>query len=356
MGLLGTQPLDVKVNTALETAAATATLTDALRVEGFAWLNVAATGTVADPRFDGSLVVSDVMVAVDEPEITAERLAAGAEFAGDRISLSYLSAEVNGGTVVGSGSLTIGDGELRAVDFSLGAEEFAFDAPLDLRSLSNSQLRLTGDSNNLRLAGTVTIKEAGLTGDVNFDTGLLATIAAPRALDLTEERNPLLESLAFDVRVDTEMPILVDNNLARAEVTTDLRVVGTPYETGLSGSLTVVEGGEITLNERRYEVERGTVTFLDDRRIVPSFDLRLNTEAGNYDVIVEVSGEPGETETTLTSDPALPEPDIMALLVTGRTLDEMRGEEGDIAREQVLSYLVGRVGSSLGRTLERATA
>ena len=45
----------------------------------------------------------------------------------------------------------------------------------------------------------------------------------------------------------------------------------------------------------------------------------------------------------------------MALLVTGRTLDEMRGEEGDVANEQVLSYLAGRVGSQLGRTLERAT-
>ena len=68
-----------------------------------------------------------------------------------------------------------------------------------------------------------------------------------------------------------------------------------------------------------------------------------------------MTGAPGETETTLTSDPTLPEPDIMALLVTGRTLDEMRGEEYEVAREQVLSYLAGRVGSRLGRGLERAT-
>ena len=38
----------------------------------------------------------------------------------------------------------------------------------------------------------------------------------------------------------------------------------------------------------------------------------------------------------------------MALLVTGRTLDEMRGEEYEVAQEQVLSYLAGRVGSTLG--------
>ena len=132
--------------------------------------------------------------------------------------------------------------------------------------------------------GKVTIDEAGLTGDINFDTGLLAAMTARRSLDLTEERNPLLERVRFNVDVDTATPILVDNNLAHAEIDVDLRVLGTPYETGLSGRLTVLEGGEITLNERRYEVERGVITFIDERRIVPSFDLLLNTTAGNYDI------------------------------------------------------------------------
>ncbi len=54
-------------------------------------------------------------------------------------------------------------------------------------------------------------------------------------------------------------PILVDNNLARAEIETDLTVVGTPYETGLLGELTLLEGSEIRLNERRYEAERGVI-------------------------------------------------------------------------------------------------
>ena len=142
--------------------------------------------------------------------------------------------------------------------------------------------RKSGDT--FVVGGQVTIDEAGLTGDINFDTGLLAAMGARRQLDLTEERNPLLERVRFNVNVDTASPILVDNNLARAEVTVDLRVVGTPYEPGLAGRLTVLQGGEITLNERRYEVEQGVITFIDERRIVPPFDLRLNTSAGNYDV------------------------------------------------------------------------
>ena len=94
---------------------------------------------------------------------------------------------------------------------------------------------------------------------------------------------------------------------------------------------------------------------MDERRIVPSVDLLLNTSARNYDITLAVSGPPEKTVTTMTSNPSLPEPDIMALLVTGRTLDEMRGEEFEVAREQVFLYLAGRAGCWLGRGWERAT-
>jgi outer membrane protein assembly factor BamA/autotransporter translocation and assembly factor TamB len=354
VGLLEQRPVDVRVEGDFNTAAA-ASFTDAVRTEGRARMDVAATGTVAEPRLDGFVTLEDVVVAVDEPEIVAEQLNARVELSGDRLTLTALSALVNGGTLTGSGGLAYRNGAFEDVNVELNTKDFAFDAPLDLRSLSDGTIVVTERGDDLLVSGKVLIREAGLTGDINFDTGLLATLDQPRSLDLTEERNPLLERVAFNVQVQTTSPILVDNNLARAEVRANLRLLGSPYETGLTGTLTVAEGGEITLNERRYEVERATITFLEERRIAPSFDLRLNTSASNYDVTLAVTGEPGDTETTLTSSPTLPEPDIMALLVTGRTLEEMRGEEGDVAKEQVLSYLAGRVGSQLGRGIEQAT-
>ena len=73
---------------------------------------------------------------------------------------------------------------------------------------------------------------------------------------------------------------------------------------GLSGRLSVLEGGEVTLNERHYQVERGDIAFLGEREILPSFDLQMTTEAGNYDVTLGVTGVPGETETTPHQPPS----------------------------------------------------
>jgi outer membrane protein assembly complex protein YaeT len=354
VALVDTRAIDVAVNGNLSVGALAA-FADGVRADGDTIVRIAARGTLDDPLLDGFIEMTDATVLIDEPTIAAERLSARLDLDGTRMTLSRLDAEVNGGTLTGSGFLAIGGGGIADIDLEFATSDFAFDAPLDLRSLSDATIRVTQRGEDILVEGKVVIDEAGLTGDINFDTGLLAVITGPRQLDLTEERNPLLERVQFNVQVTTATPILIDNNIARAEVTTDLRVLGTPYETGLSGRLTLLEGGEIVLAERRYEVDRGVITFLDERRIEPSFDLQLHTSVRNYDVTIAVSGTPGETETSLTSNPVLPEPDIMAMLVTGRTLDEMRGEEFEIAREQVLSYLGGRVGSRLGRGIERVT-
>ena len=240
-------------------------------------------------------------------------------------------------------------------DLTLRLQDVALDVPTDLRSLSHADIRVATLDEQLVVSGQVTVQEAGLTEDINLDTGIFALITAPRSLDLTETRSPLLERVRLNIDVDTASPIVVDNNLARAEITADVRVLGNPYETGLSGRLTFEEGSELLLNERRYEVERGNVTFIDERRIEPTLDLRMRTSAQNYDITLEVTGTAGDTETTLTSEPSLPEPDILALLVTGRTLDEMRGEEFEVAKSQVMSQLAGRAGSALGRSLQQAT-
>lgn len=355
VGLDGDYPVNLTATGTLDIAAASA-MTDAFSAEGPARFEIAATGPAAALSAQGFVELTEARVVVDDPaDVAVEHLAARLDLSGERITLTRLDGLVNGGTLSGGGSLTLGTGVIERADMQLTIDELAFSAPLDLRSLSDVGLRLTTEGEDLVVGGTVTIAEAGLTGDVNFDTGILATIGRPRGLDLTAERDPLLERVRLDIAVETETPILVDNNLAKAELTTDVRVLGTPYEFGLAGRMELLEGSSVTLNERRYQVDRGVITFTGQREIAPTFDLALTTEAGRYDVTLGVTGAVGETETVLTSNPSLPEPDIMALLVTGRTLEEMRGAEYDVAREQVLSYLTGRVGSALGRGVEQAT-
>ncbi len=354
IGLLGERAVDVNVDGNLQVAALSA-LTPGIRADGMALWKVSALGTLTQPALNGTFDLEEATVASDDLNVAAVGVNAHVNLAGHRIELARLTGEVNGGALDGSGSLTLGNGTISDIDLRLSANDVAYDAPLALRSLSDAAIRVNRRGEEFLVGGQVTIKEAGLTTDINLNEGLFAAIEAPRTLDLTATRDSLLERVRFNISVKTAAPVTIDNNLARAEIDADLHIVGTPYEPGLTGRMTLAEGGQITLNARRYEVERGVITFVDDRRIVPSVDLALNTKASNYDVRIAIAGTPGKTDASWTSEPPLAEPDIMALLVTGRTVDEMRGEESEVARVQALTYLTGRVGSRFGKGLERAT-
>jgi outer membrane protein insertion porin family len=354
VGLAGERPLDLVAEGVFELAAMAALLDD-VRAEGPLSFDIRAGGSVADPVVEGFVLLTDAQLAMADPAIALEDLQLRVDLTTDRAVLSNLAGLLNGGALTGSGSVAFRGGEIADLGLNVRVDGMALDVPLDLRSLIDADLQVTQQDELILVGGEVVIQEAGLTRDLTLDRGLLAGLAGPPSLDLTTERNPLVERMRFDIRVETATPILLDNNLARGEVVADLRVLGTPYEPGMSGRLTIEEGTTVTLNERTYLVERGIITFVEERRIVPVFDLQMTTRVGTYDILLAVTGPPGDTDTRLTSpsNPELPEPDILALLVTGRTLDEVRGEE--VARTQVLSYVSGMAGSSIGRGLERAT-
>jgi outer membrane protein assembly factor BamA/autotransporter translocation and assembly factor TamB len=353
-GLLDPRPIDLVARANINAAAAS-TFTRTVRLGGQTTIELTAKGTAAAPNLKGFVELANGRIAMADPQIAAQGLQVRLDFTPEGATLSRLEGNLNGGTISGSGSVGLNGVTPHDLNLNIKAADVGFDQPLNLRSQSGADIHITQRGEDIIVGGQLTIQEAGLTDDINLDSGLFAYINAPRSLDLTEERNPLLERVKLDLRVKTATPILVDNNLAKAEMDADLRVIGTAYETGLSGRLELEEGAELMLNERTYSVQRGVITFIDDRRIVPSVDLLLDTKARRYDITIAVTGTPDDTQTTFTSSPTLPQPDILALLVTGRTLDEMRGEEFEVARNQVLSYLGGRVGTTLGRGIQRAT-
>jgi outer membrane protein assembly complex protein YaeT len=325
-----------------------------IRARGATTLHAALSGTAANPRARGFIELADGQVSIADPRIGADGLNLRVNLDGDTATLARLEGEVNGGKLTGRGSVTLAEGKPPESDLSIQIADLFLDFPAGLKTVSDLALQLRTVQNHPVLRGTVLIKQGGFTDDLYPDKGLLAASTTPRPVG-GATRNALLESTRLNVAVVTAEPIVVDNNLARAQISTQLIVLGSPYEPGLAGRLVIEEGGELTLQERRYTVQRGIVTFTNDRRIEPNLDLLAVTTVPLHDVTLQISGTPGKTETVLTADPELSEPEILALLVTGKKLEDIRGQEFEVAQSQVLSYLTGRVGSSLGRRLEGAT-
>ena len=107
VGLVDERALNVNVDGNLNVAAASL-LTDQIRAEGDSTLKVVARGTIGEPEVTGTVDVMNARAVSDEPNVAAENINAHLDLEGRRIVLTQLDADVNGGTLKGSGDVTLG--------------------------------------------------------------------------------------------------------------------------------------------------------------------------------------------------------------------------------------------------------
>ena len=350
---LGATPkIDLRAAGRLDTAIATA-MAPTIRAQGPALFDIALSGTPAAPHLAGFVETDGVQAGIRSPEIVVEALNARLNLTGDRVEIARCDGILNGGKLHAGGGFGWSAGELRNVAVKLAASDVYLNAPSGLKTNSSADLTLQSRGRNVVLAGTVNVLEGSYTDPLTIEGSLMQYLRSGQQVEFTGERNPLLSRLRFQVDVRTDSPLVLDNNLARVGVDAAVRLLGSAYQPGLTGRVQLEDGGEIHLNERTYLVDHGVITFTNQQRIDPAFDILAKTQVSNYDISLQVTGTVGDSHTTLTSDPALGETDIIALLVTGRTLKDVRGSELNIAKEQAMSYVAGRLGQTLSSQAQR---
>jgi outer membrane protein assembly complex protein YaeT len=344
--------LDVKVKMTSNTAIL-ASFVPSVSAEGPMELDLSVKGTPAKPRMAGYFQTKNARVALESPPILAEDLNVRVNFEGRRASIARFDGSLNGGRLKVTGGLSFAGGRPQEVDIQAQANGVALEYPLGLTSLSNVNLHLQSDEQALALGGKVIVVEGAYEKTLSLEQDLLPYALGQRGrFTPTEERNALLDRLRLNVGIETQSPIVMDNNLGELAVTANLRVTGSYYNMGLLGRLTMEQGGQLRLNERTYTVDRGTVTFTSSQTIEAAPDIVAKTQASGYDITLQVTKQAGKIRTDLTSQPPLSESNIIAVLLTGRTLEEARGQVGTIARQQALSYVAGRLGQSLSSQVQ----
>ena len=95
------------------------------------------------------------------------------------------------------------------------------------------------------------------------------------------------------------------------------------------------------------------MTFANESRIDPVFDLLASTQVNEYQVLLRFSGTSSEIATTFTSDPPLSQNDIVALLLTGQPMSESSGGRVDPAQAEKMSVLSGVLNADLSARMRR---
>ncbi len=316
---------------------------------GRAVLDMKATGTLEDPTIEGHVSVDQTDIVIRNPRLAITDLQGTATFTRDHVRLDDVTANANGGTVEVAGAVDYRDFALTGGAITIRGRGLALAVADNLRTEIDADLTLSADANAPALTGRVTVVRGYYREPISLTEQLLtgSNTSSP-ALEGVEP-GPF-DRVRLNIAVVSAEDLVVDNNYAKAEVGSNLRVAGTIGAPVLAGRLTVQEGGEVFLGGRTYTIQRGTVDFLDPTRIEPTIDLALETRVQQYDITLEVSGTPETLDVSLRS-PGQSQEDVVSLLLTGQLAAQSTVAQTEIARGQLLMLLSGEFLGFAGRAV-----
>jgi len=284
-------------------------------------------GSLNEPRIQGTGKLIAERVIYDEAGVELTDL--DLRFAADprEVRLLQLAARLGEGRLSGDGVFEYAD--TQHADFQLTGDGLEFRNLADLFTGScDLDVRFVSDEAGPRLNGRVEVLEGNI--DVIMGGGVAVGKRTPPGKSAEAPLDVSLEIVA-------ERNLWVRSEMIDLEVSANLKLTLLGEELALGGRLNTVRGSVYFL-DKAFDIDEGTIAF--GRRIPPDPDLNIEAStrirsrdregAGEeMEIGVGILGTLSNPEVVLTSDPALPERDIIMLIAMDMTWDEYQGMLGD---------------------------
>jgi outer membrane protein assembly complex protein YaeT len=350
-GLTGSKDLNLSIGGELGLSVLSAFMKEGF-VSGKTRFQVQATQNFISPNLQGFIEIQDGRFHRIYPRIFLEQVNGRIKFGQDRIEIEGIQGNLNGGKIVIAGSAGFREKVFHDTEIDIKNENSLFDYPTGLLSQVSSELKFLSDGKVHRLAGKVTVVDARYNEDFRVGSAVSRLLRRGSIRDAFREPNPYLKNLNLNIDIDIANSLIIDNNISKAEISADLKLIGTVYNPSLAGRASVTEGGEVYFSQNTFVIEQGAVDFVNPMRIEPDLNLTARTQVQDYDIRLILQGTPDKFSASLVSDPPLSEPNIISLLVTGRTLESASAQVLSVAGNTALSY----INSAITGRIEQATA
>lgn len=289
--------------------------------------NIAVSGKVGKPEIKGTLNLSNAGMRFKGDRFpNIEAASAQVDFSLEKITLKNLKCTAAGGTLQGGASLSLVKSRPGDIDLRLRGNHLPLVRNDFLIVRANADLRLQGPWERAVLSGTVGAVDSLFYRDIEL-LPIGTPFTGPAAASLPKIDPPRNQASSMpepfrnwgiNLLVRTEEAFLIRGNLASGEVSANIRVGGTLEKPAPDGVVTI-QNFKAALPFSTLAVRSGTVTFKPATGFDPILEIRGTAEPRPYRVTVYAYGQASNPQLLLTSNPPLPENEIMTLLATGTT-------------------------------------
>ncbi len=323
-----------------------------LDARGAAGINASVEGTLSVPRINGRLDVADGSANYGDFPAGLSKVSGAIVFDASRLMFENVRAEVGGGELLLSGSLTYGAGfSALRYDITTRATNVRIRYPVGMSWLTEGTLRLSGGTQSAVLSGNIIVHRLLLAADMDLGSLIVSTKDPLRA---PATSSAFLRNLQFDIQARSTPDARVEWGGSSFESEADLRVRGTWENPILLGHIGLLNG-DLTFAGNRYRLSRGDIDFANPF-IGPVLNIQAATTVQQFEVTLDISGPLSRLSMNYRSDPPLPTSDIISLLALGRPTDantsrgSVSGQTPGMGASALLSQAIS---SQLGGRIEK---
>jgi autotransporter translocation and assembly factor TamB len=304
------------------------------QLDGDLALDVNINGTIAKPVLGGAGDITINMARFTNSTLPSlSGFHSRLTFERDILHFERVNGDLAGGPFTIAGQVTFPKLTEPNLDFQIKAQSVLVARNDSLTARADADVKIVGPLKNATVTGNVALTNSSLLKNIDLiPIGLPGRPAPQPPTDRPDFSvpEPPIRDWKFDVAVKTKDPFLIRGNLANGGAIVDLHLTGTGLRPALQGVVRL-ENVEATLPFSRLEIATGLLYFDPSDSFNPKIDLQGTSLIRDYTVHVYVYGTSLAPEAVFSSEPPLPQEEIISLLATGTTRQELVGNNNVLA-------------------------
>ena len=308
--------------------------------QGTAEVSVDVAGTIAKPVLSGATLIDLPALRLADPDMPAvSGFRADLRFAGNRLTFRQFGGDLSGGRFDVTGGLVFTELANPQIDLHFVSKGDLLIRNESVTVRADSDVRVTGPFAAATVAGDIGITKSRFFKEVEILPLELPGRPAPKpppapAMTPSIDIAPIRD-WKFALKIHTKDPFLIHGNLANGAALVDLKLGGTGKAPTLDGSVRI-ENFVASLPFSKLNVTNGFVYFSQDDPFIPHLNIQAQSNLQDYNINVFIYGTAQDPKTVMSSEPPLPQEDIVALLATGATTSNLSNGNALAGRAAVL--------------------
>jgi translocation and assembly module TamB len=288
------------------------------------------TGSLAQPQVRGSLAGNGLRVQSAITGTDVREVSARGTFSGSRLNLTSFSGTTDGsGRVSGSGFVDLADmtgGRGPRIDLRIAARNAEVVDLANMGATVTGPIRIVSNGIGGTIAGRLRVADARWRLGMTAEAQQLPNVRT-REINLPPDRAPAIApSAPWRYLIDASAPggIRVDGMGLDSEWSGEVRLRGTTDDPRIGGEARVVpRQGFYNFAGVRFEITRGVIDFDESAPPDPRLNILAETEVEDLTVTVSVTGTSSQPVIDFSSNPALPEEELLARLLFGDSITNL---------------------------------